>query len=96
MKKIKQHLNQYALVAAALGFAFGHTASDFIHSLVEGAIMPAISLIFQVDDWQNHTFLIGSYSLLWGEIVKNGIRFFIVATSVIYILKWLDESHKVQ
>ena len=43
MKKIKQHLNQYGLVAAALGFAFGHTASDFIHSLVEGAVMPAIS-----------------------------------------------------
>lgn len=91
MKKIKKHLNQFGLVAAALGFIFGHTASEFIASIVGDAFMPAIGLMLGIESWENHTFSWGTYSMQWGMILKDGIRLLIVATLVIWILQWLQE-----
>ena len=92
MKTIKNHLKQFGLIAAALGFVFGHTASDFINSVVVGAIMPMIRIVLNIDDWQNHSIAFGAYSIIWGDIVKNGIRFLIVAVGIIFILRWLEEA----
>lgn len=91
MKTIKNHLKQFGLIAAALGVVFGHTASDFIKSVVVDAIMPIIRLVLNIDDWQNHSIAFGAYSIIWGDIVKNGIRFLIVAVGIIFILRWLEE-----
>ena len=92
MINIKKHVNQFGLVAAALGFVFGHTLSEFINAIVAGAIMPAFNLFFNIDDWQNHSIVIGEYSLVWGDIVKNGIRFLVVSIGIIYILRWLEDA----
>lgn len=92
MENIKKHVNQFGLVAAALGFVFGHTASEFINSIVLDAIMPVLSLLLNIPDWQNHNLVVGAYSLVWGDIVKNGIRFLIVAIGIIYILRWLEDA----
>ena len=50
MKTIKKHLKQLGLIAAALGFVFGHTASDFINFIVVGAITPIIGMVLDIDD----------------------------------------------
>ncbi|MDA9789676.1 MscL family protein [Amylibacter sp.] len=90
IKRVKVHLNKFGLVAAALGLAFGHTASELISTLVSNLIMPILSLAFGVDDWQTHILQIGSLELKWGEVFKDMIRFLIISVSVIYILHWLN------
>lgn len=96
IKKIKLHLNQFGLVAAALGLAFGHTASELISSVVSNFVMPIVSLTFGVDNWQNDIIQLGSLKIGWGEILKDLIRFVIISVSVIYILHWLklEENEK--
>jgi len=90
IKKIKVHLNKFGLVAAALGLAFGHTASELISSLVSNLVMPIVALTFGADEWQNDIIRLGPLELKWGEVLKDLIRFFIVSISIIYILHWLN------
>ena len=54
--------------------------------------MPIFSLIFNIGDWKNHSIVIYSYSFIWGDIVKNGIRFLVVTLGIIYILRWLEDK----
>ena len=90
MKAIKTHLNKFGLVAAALGMAFGHTASEFISSLVSSLAMPIIAVAIGMDDWQNHAISVGPIEIKWGELLKDAIRLVIISFSVIYILQWLN------
>ena len=90
MKAIKTHLNKFGLVAAALGMAFGHTASEFISSLVSTLAMPMIAVAIGINDWQNHAISLGPIEIKWGELLKDAIRFIIISFSVIYILEWLN------
>ena len=92
MKKIRTHLNKFGLVAAALGMAFGQTASEFISTLVSGVAMPIISLAIGVDDWANHVLLVGTIEIKWGELLQNAIRLIFISFSVIYILHWLTSE----
>jgi large-conductance mechanosensitive channel len=92
MKNVKKRINQFGLITAALGFVFGHTFSEFINSIVADAVMPIFSLIFNIEDWKNHSIFIYSYSFIWGDIVKNGIRFLVVTLGILYILRWLEDT----
>jgi len=94
MKKIKQNINQFGLVAAALALAFGHSASDFINSLVGDAIMPLLGYVLEIDDWQNHNLEFGPYSLKWGEIAKDAIRLFVMSAFVFGFLQWLRSEEE--
>ena len=89
MKKIRTHLNKFGLVAAALGVAFGHTASEFISTLVSGVAMPIISVAIGINDWQSHVLLVGSIEIKWGELLQDTVRLILVSSSVVYILHWL-------
>mgnify|MGYP002638986430 CR=1 FL=1 len=89
MKRLKRHINQFGLVTAALGFAFGHTASEFINTLVSSLAMPIISVAIGIGDWETHVIQIGSLELKWGEMVSNTLRLIIVAVPVVYIMRWL-------
>ena len=53
--QLKKVLSRFGLVAAALGFVFGHSASEFILSIVEDAIMPIIQISLNIEDWKTHT-----------------------------------------
>lgn len=92
MKKIKPKIAQFGLVAAALGMAFGHTASGLIDSLVNDAVMPIFAILLDIDDWKNHAINVGSSAIKWGEITKNTIRLGVVSVLVVYILRWLKEE----
>lgn len=94
LKPIKAHLKRFGLVAAALGMAFGHTASDFISSVVSALVMPVISLIIGIDDWQNHTLVLGSAEIKWGEVLKDTIRLIFVSFLVVFLLHWMNVDHK--
>jgi large-conductance mechanosensitive channel len=89
MRKIKTHLNKFGLIAAAMGMAFGHTASEFISTLVSVLAMPVISFAIGIENWQNHVFLVGTIEIKWGELLKDAIRLILIAFSVVYILHWL-------
>ena len=91
MSRMKTTLNKFGLVAAALGFAFGHTASEFISTVIGDALMPLIEIIFNIGDWQNHTISIGNYSIEWGFILKDFIRLGIITTFAILVLQWLEK-----
>ena len=89
---LKKVLSQFGLLAAALGFVFGHSASEFILSVVEDAIMPIIQIILNIEDWKTHSVKVASKDFQWGHIVKNFIRLVIVWVSVILILRWLERD----
>lgn len=89
MRTIRTHLNKFGLVAAALGMAFGHTASEFISSLVSSLAMPIIAVAIGINDWQNHVLSLGPIEIKWGELLKDAVRLIIISFSVIYILQWL-------
>lgn len=90
--QLKKVLSQFGLVAAALGFVFGHSASEFILSLVEDAIMPVIQISLNIEDWKTHSVKVASNDFEWGHIVKNLIRLVIVWISVVLILQWLERE----
>lgn len=90
--QLKKVLSQFGLVAAALGFVFGHSASEFILSLVEDAIMPFIQISLGIEDWKTHSVKVASNDFEWGHIVKNLIRLVIVWISVVLILQWLERE----
>lgn len=90
MKPIKDHINRFGLVAAAMGLAFGHTASEFISTIVSTVALPMISLLIGVDDWKTHVLLFGPLEIKWGEVLRDSIRLIIVAISVFYVLHWLN------
>ena len=89
MTTIRTHLNKFGLAEAALGMAFGHTASEFISSLVSYLAMPIIAVAMGIHDWQNHTLQLGPIEIKWGELLKDAIRLIIISFSVICILQWL-------
>jgi large-conductance mechanosensitive channel len=91
--QLKKVLSQFGLVAAALGFVFGHSASEFILSLVEDAIMPVIQISLNIEDWKTHSVKVASNDFEWGHIVKNLIRLVIVWISVVLILQWLEREN---
>ena len=90
--QLKKVLSQFGLVAAALGFVFGHSASEFILSVVEAAIMPLIQIGLNIEDWKSHSVRVASTDFEWGHIVKNLIRLLIVWISVVLILQWLQRE----
>ena len=90
--QLKKVLSQFGLVAAALGFVFGHSASEFILSLVEDAIMPLIQIGLNIEDWKSHSVRVASTDFEWGHVVKNLIRLVIVWISVVLILQWLHRE----
>lgn len=90
--EIKKVLSQFGLVAAALGFVFGHSASEFILSVVEDAIMPLIQIGLNIEDWKTHSVNVASTDFEWGHILKNLIRLAIVWISVVIILQWLERE----
>lgn len=90
--QLKKVLSQFGLVAAALGFVFGHSASEFILSVVEDAIMPLIQIGLNIEDWKSHSVRVASTDFEWGHIVKNLIRLLIVWISVVLILQWLQRE----
>ncbi len=94
MKPIKEHLNRFGLVAAALGLAFGHTASEFVSTIVSNMVMPMISFLIGIDDWQNHILFLGSTEIKWGEALRDTIRLVFVSISVVCILHWMNVDHK--
>ena len=86
LKTIKVHLNKFGLVTAALGMAFGHTASEFLSTIVSSVVMPVITFATGIDDWQNHVLLFGSMEIKWGELLKDTIRLIFISFSVTYRL----------
>ena len=64
--------------------AFGHTASEFIFTLVSGVVMPIISVAIRINDWQNDVLLVGSIEIKWGELLKDTIRLIFISFSIIY------------
>ena len=89
LSKIKIGLNRFGLLAAALGMCFGHTASDLFNSFSSDIIMPALSLVLGIEDWQSDTVQLGSTEFKWGEVLKDSIRFLFIAISVFLILHWM-------
>ena len=85
----KDRLNRFGLLAAALGMCFGHTASDLFNSFSSDIIMPALSLVLEIEDWQSDTIQLGSTEFKWGEVLKDSIRFLFIAISVFLILHWM-------
>ena len=89
---IRKQLGQFGLMATAVGVLFGHSASIFFSSLIDGSIMPLFDLLLEEGSWNGDTIEIGSYSLKWGDMLADFIQFVVVGFISIKAIQWLHEE----
>jgi Large-conductance mechanosensitive channel len=86
MKKIKSAFHRHGLVHIAFGVTVGHSAGDFLNSMVEDLIMPVVAFFVVENDWKTDTISLGGLELKWGQVMANGLHFAVVALVIFYFL----------
>ncbi len=95
LNKLKNNINQFGLLAAALMGIFGHTATVFLSTLIDSVVMPIFDIFLDEGAWKTDVIVIGDYHLKWGELVSDFIHLLLVGFVIFIALRWLN-SEKVE
>jgi large conductance mechanosensitive channel len=98
-KDFKSFLHKSNALALALGVIIGAATGKVVTSIVEDLLMPVIGLILPAGDWREAKVIIKSATDAAGKVTHNAIAyghfvgtvvdFFIIATIVYMLTKWL-------
>jgi large conductance mechanosensitive channel len=82
-----EFLKNYAVIGLAIAVIIGGKANAMVSTLVDGLLMPVITLFLPDGDWREATLDIGSVRLVWGPFLAAVIDFVIVAFVVYLVAK---------
>jgi large conductance mechanosensitive channel len=86
-KEFMEFLKHYAVIGLAIAVIIGGKANAMVSTLVDGLLMPVITLFLPDGDWREATLDIGSVRLVWGPFLAAVIDFVIVAFVVYLVAK---------
>jgi large conductance mechanosensitive channel len=86
-KEFMEFLKNYAVIGLAIAVIIGGKANAMVSTLVDGLLMPVITLFLPDGDWREATLDIGSVRLVWGPFLAAVIDFVIVAFVVYLVAK---------
>lgn len=81
-------LSTFNIVGSAIGISIGMASNEVVKSVVEGVILPILSLFVKRGDLENKILKIGGVNLKIGNLISNLIYFFLIIGIVLFILKY--------
>jgi large conductance mechanosensitive channel len=86
-REFLEFLKNYGVIGLAIAVVIGGKANAVVSSLVDGILMPVITVFLPEGGWRTATLDLGAISLLWGPFLAASIDFLIVAFLVFWIAK---------
>ncbi len=86
-KDFMEFLQTYGVLGLAIAVIIGLKANVMVTTLVDGLLMPVVTLFLPDGNWREATLDIGSLSLVWGPFLAAVIDFVIVAFIVYLVAK---------
>ncbi|MEK7415755.1 MAG: MscL family protein [Planctomycetota bacterium] len=82
-------MKQYGVIGLAIAVIIGGKANALVTALVDGIIMPVVTVFVPGGEWKKATWDLGSVHLLPGPVLSAALDFFIVALFVYWFSKWI-------
>jgi large conductance mechanosensitive channel len=76
-------LKEYSVIGLAIGVIIGSKAGELVKAVVDGLMMPIVSMVLPAGDWQ--TWTLGPFQI--GVVLAALINFVIVAWLVFLLAK---------
>lgn len=86
-KEFIEFLKNYGVIGLAIAVVIGGKANAMVSTLVDGILMPIITVFLPEGDWRSAALDLGGVSLVWGPFLAAIIDFIIVALIVFMIAK---------
>ena len=86
-KEFLEFLKNYGVLGLAIAVIIGVKANAMVSALVDGILMPIITVFLPAGEWREATLDIGDVSLVWGPLLAAVLDFVIVAFIVFMIAK---------
>ncbi len=86
-KEFLEFMKNYGVIGLAIAVVIGGKANAMVTTLVDGILMPVITIFLPAGNWREATLDVGPVSLVWGPFVAAIIDFVIVAFVVYLIAK---------
>jgi large conductance mechanosensitive channel len=86
-REFMEFMKNYGVIGLAIAVIIGGKANAMVSTLVDGILMPIITIFLPAGDWREATLELGAVSLVWGPFVAAVIDFVIVAFVVYLIAK---------
>jgi large conductance mechanosensitive channel len=80
-------LRLYGVIGLAIAVVIGGKVSAFVTSIVDGLLMPIVSVFIPGGTWRTATLEIGPVELLLGPVFGSGLDLLIVAWLVFWFSK---------
>ena len=87
MKEFIAFLKQYGIIGLALAVIIGGKVNALITSIVDGVVMPIVTVFIPGGAWRTETLDLGPFHLLLGPVFGASLDFLIVALVVFYASK---------
>jgi len=85
--KISDFLQEYAVLAVAIGVIVAQAGKDFIDALVKGFFLPLLQVIFSTTTFNNLDFFVSGIRFNIGGIVSSLLTLLIVLVVLYFIVK---------
>ena len=80
-------IKNYNVIELAIGVVVGGAAKDFVGSIVNDLIMPAIGLITPSGSWTSIVIKFSGAEFKIGNFISSALNFFIIAIVVFVMIK---------
>ena len=88
-------LKQYGVIGLAIAVIIGSKANALVTALVDGVLMPILTLFIPGGAWRTATLDMGSVHFLLGPVLGAGADFLIVAWLVFWFSKKVLKEERV-
>lgn len=95
LKEFMEFLKQYGVIGLAIAVVIGGKLNTLVSAVVDGILMPIISVVLPSGNWQSAVLQLGPVKLLPGLVVGALIDFLIVAYIVFIFAKKVLKEEKV-
>lgn len=91
MKKIKEEflsfIKSYGVIGIAIGIVMGQAVAKVINVIVEGLVMPLLTMASPVNKWQEVVLHLGRADIKVGLIIAALIDFFAISAVVFFMVR---------
>jgi len=94
-KDFMEFLKQYGVIGLAIAVVIGGKLNELVTAVVNGLLMPIVSVVLPSGNWREAVLSIGPVKLLPGLILGSLIDFMIVAWIVFMFAKKVLKEEKV-
>lgn len=86
-REFLEFMKTYGVIGLAIAVVIGGKVNALVTAVVDGLVMPIITMLVPAGTWREAGFEIGGAKFLYGPVIGAGIDFLIVALLVFWFAK---------